>query len=264
MKSVDGELGRRLIQNSGCRCVDNGKVTLLVACLTNPKHGRRLTKIKLVSAKIRYSEGHQSSHHYDLTLTALSRNLVYMSARGSDRGRVRGRGRGRGRGAAASTATNSASSRGRGGGFELGGNHIVTAAAALSENQLGQEISERAPDQALISPGADFQKRSRPERTNANNHPGQIINNAKQKRRTTQQVQEDKAKAEADAIAKQRAKKLAESSAIQQAALVEDSLRREDIDYAKYSSRPDLQPLRMPSPGQYLGHRIDLLIAELF
>jgi hypothetical protein len=37
---------------------------------------------------------------------------------------------------------------------------------------------------------------------------------------------------------------------MQQAALVEDSLRMEDIEYAKHACRPDLQLLDMSSQGQ--------------
>ena len=162
-----------------------------------------------------------------------------MAARGSDRGRGRGHG-------TAMTTANSASSRGRGGNLERGRGHAVTVTAELSDHQLGQETSSDPGHGASIFL-ADSQKPSRPERANANHHPGQIINDAKQKRRTPQQVRDDKAKAEADAIAKKQAKQLAENRAMRQAALAEDRLRKEDIEYGKHARRPDLD---MSSQGQ--------------
>ncbi|KAH9028747.1 hypothetical protein EDB85DRAFT_2147704 [Lactarius pseudohatsudake] len=73
--------------------------------------------------------------------------------------------------------------------------------------------------------------RPRPRRVNANTHPGKIVNDLKQKRRTTaEKVADDKAKASKEKEETTKAKKSRQAE-VAQVAEVEDALRQEDRAY---------------------------------
>lgn len=81
----------------------------------------------------------------------------------------------------------------------------------------------------------------RPQRTNANNHPGKVVNDAKQVRRTPKEVTEAKEKAAAAKLAAIQDKKIQEHNTVQHLASIEDQARQEDTDYEKNALRPDLR-----------------------
>ncbi|KAH9021547.1 hypothetical protein EDB84DRAFT_1565261 [Lactarius hengduanensis] len=81
--------------------------------------------------------------------------------------------------------------------------------------------------------------RPRPRRVNANTHPGKIVNDLKQKRRTTaEKVADDKAKASKEKEETTKAKKSRQAE-VAQVAEVEDALRREDRAYPNIVSEGD-------------------------
>lgn len=81
----------------------------------------------------------------------------------------------------------------------------------------------------------------RPRRSNANNHPGQVILDATQKRRTPAQVQADKAVQEAAAAAAVLATVTAHREQVKRVAKFEDKLRTEDEQNKLHAARPDLR-----------------------
>ena len=86
-------------------------------------------------------------------------------------------------------------------------------------------------------------------RAKANTHPGQIVNDNKQQRRTSEQVQEDNKRATAAAAATRDANERVEREKIQRVADAEDKLRKEDIRYKSYAMRPDLHSSKGKDTG---------------
>lgn len=82
---------------------------------------------------------------------------------------------------------------------------------------------------------------SRPQRANANIHPGKVINDAKQPRRTPDQIQKDKDEAAAAKLAAARNKEAHEASTLKRIASMEDQVHQEEADYTRYAMRPDLR-----------------------
>ncbi|KAH9019475.1 hypothetical protein EDB84DRAFT_1566053 [Lactarius hengduanensis] len=81
--------------------------------------------------------------------------------------------------------------------------------------------------------------RPRPRRVNANTHPGKIVNDLKQKRRTTaEKLADDKAKASKEKEETTKAKKNRQAE-VAQVAEVEDALRREDRTYPNIVNEGD-------------------------
>ncbi|KAH9037034.1 hypothetical protein EDB84DRAFT_1675719 [Lactarius hengduanensis] len=81
--------------------------------------------------------------------------------------------------------------------------------------------------------------RPRPRRVNANTHPGKIVNDLKQKRRTTaEKVADDKAKASKEKEETTKAKKTRQAE-VAQVAEFEDALRREDRAYPNIVNEGD-------------------------
>lgn len=84
---------------------------------------------------------------------------------------------------------------------------------------------------------------ARPQRANANQHPGQVVNDAKQTRRSSEQVKKDHEQAAAVAVTAAHNKKVRETKTLQTVAAIEDRAYQEDADYQQYAIRPDQRPV---------------------
>ncbi|KAJ7181550.1 hypothetical protein C8R43DRAFT_1116917 [Mycena crocata] len=71
-------------------------------------------------------------------------------------------------------------------------------------------------------------------------HPGDIVNNAKQKRRTQEEIETERLAAEETKKKKQQASKETKKKGIERAAAVEERLRKEDQHARATAARPDL------------------------
>jgi hypothetical protein len=80
-----------------------------------------------------------------------------------------------------------------------------------------------------------------PRRSNANNHPAQVLLNATQKRCTSAQVQADKAIQEMAAATATAAKITAHEEQVKRVANFEDKLCTEDEQNKLHAARPDLR-----------------------
>lgn len=79
------------------------------------------------------------------------------------------------------------------------------------------------------------QVEARPKRSKANTHPGQIVNDNKQKRRSQAEIasaNEERARKETEAASKAQEDRQAEIARIAQ---LEDAIQREDTSYRKAS-----------------------------
>ncbi|KAF5382657.1 hypothetical protein D9615_003030 [Tricholomella constricta] len=83
---------------------------------------------------------------------------------------------------------------------------------------------------------------SRPRRKTANRNPAQIVLDAQTKRRTSKQVQEDKARVEAEAAAAASTTAAKNQAKIQGTAALEDRLEQEQMLAKKHAAHPDLFP----------------------
>jgi hypothetical protein len=82
---------------------------------------------------------------------------------------------------------------------------------------------------------------SRPQRAGANTHPGKIVNDAKQKRRTPAQKTADDAILKSARIQAENARVESESASEQQAAALERQFQQAEDLQELYSVRPDVQ-----------------------
>ncbi|KAF7978991.1 hypothetical protein HWV62_44257 [Athelia sp. TMB] len=86
----------------------------------------------------------------------------------------------------------------------------------------------------------------RPHREKANIHPGQIILDNTQKRRTSEQVKSDKAKTDAEAIAAIKKQEKQTQATVRRLVAVEDLMQEQDLEYNQYAARPDLRGSALP------------------
>lgn len=133
----------------------------------------------------------------------------------------------RGRGARA-RGSNTTDTRGRGRG---------QGTRSASTGEKGGEPILESPAPVTIG---------RPQRPNANTHPGQIIRDNTQQRRTSEQVQQDKAKAAAATALASKNKVQKAKATVKHLAEEEDRMAQEDLVYAKHAARPDLQVPERP------------------
>ncbi|KAF8871509.1 hypothetical protein BD779DRAFT_1478177, partial [Infundibulicybe gibba] len=81
---------------------------------------------------------------------------------------------------------------------------------------------------------------TRPRRSTANLHPGKVIIENTQKRRTVAQIQADKDAAEAAVVAAASSEATIKASKVARVAIFEDHLRLEDQENDQHAARPDL------------------------
>ncbi|KAI9432523.1 hypothetical protein H4582DRAFT_2061727 [Lactarius indigo] len=107
---------------------------------------------------------------------------------------------------------------------------------------------------------------------NADAHPGRVLLDGKQKKRSRQQIEEDTALAKATAAATRKEAKAKHRAAITTIATTENSIEQEEKDLQAHSARPDLRhtqlsgssTLRVPSssledemPDKPMGSEIE-------
>lgn len=86
----------------------------------------------------------------------------------------------------------------------------------------------------------------RPRRDNANIHPGQIINENTQRHRSSAQVKQDKAQAEADTASAIMERENLMKAQVQRLATAEDRIARKDLEYIRSAARPDIREPVLP------------------
>ncbi len=77
--------------------------------------------------------------------------------------------------------------------------------------------------------------------SNAEAHPGRIVLETQQVRRTRKQVDEDEARRKAVAIATRKEAEARHQASIEKIALTEDSIEQDEEEIQRHSSRPDLR-----------------------
>lgn len=93
------------------------------------------------------------------------------------------------------------------------------------------QLEDSFPLACILVPKLSEMESIRPRRTNANTHPGQIVNEFKQKRRSTAEkaaAVQEKADREADTTLKAQEDR---SAVVGRIAQLEDTLQREDRSY---------------------------------
>lgn len=83
---------------------------------------------------------------------------------------------------------------------------------------------------------------SRLSRVKTNNHPGQIVNDQKQKRRTPAEIRRDKEALAAKKASEQTAQMEEHKAKVAQTARLEEEHQRISIDDQQFQNRPDLRP----------------------
>jgi len=79
-------------------------------------------------------------------------------------------------------------------------------------------------------------------KSNAVTHPGRIVLESQQTRRTKKQIEADEASAELEASVAQQAADTQHCASIAHIADVEDSVMEEEESVRTYTNRPDLRP----------------------
>lgn len=79
-------------------------------------------------------------------------------------------------------------------------------------------------------------------KANANAHPGRIVLETQQTRRSSQQVEEDKNRARAAAIAEKEAKDANHRAVLATIAGIEDTIEKSELQIRIHATRPDLHP----------------------
>ncbi|KAJ7501858.1 hypothetical protein B0H11DRAFT_2188717 [Mycena galericulata] len=110
-----------------------------------------------------------------------------------------------------------------------------------SPSDLVDPTSERGIHKALAKNiGRRSSRDIGSKREKSSAHPGKIVNDAKQKRRSTQEKAHDELVKEQEKAAKAKATAEAHEAGVQRVADKEDALRLEDQHTRKHSARPDL------------------------
>lgn len=87
---------------------------------------------------------------------------------------------------------------------------------------------------------------ARPWRDNANIHPGQIIHDNTQHRRSSEQVIKDKAQAAVDTASAIKERKNLMKAKVQRLATAEDRIAQKDLEYIRNTARPDIREPVLP------------------
>jgi hypothetical protein len=88
-------------------------------------------------------------------------------------------------------------------------------------------------------------------KSNAAKHPGRLLTDCKQKKRTRKQIQEDQARTRAAAIAAEEEANTRHQAAVTSVVDIEDSLERDEEMIRAYTSRPDLRNIsKYPAAGK--------------
>jgi len=90
---------------------------------------------------------------------------------------------------------------------------------------------------------------------NAHTHPGRVVLDAQQKRRTRNQIEEDEASARSTAIALQEDAAAKKQAVMARIADLEESVEQEERMVQKYRNRPDLRQGIMKKSKAVLGQR---------
>jgi negative regulator of genetic competence, sporulation and motility len=80
-------------------------------------------------------------------------------------------------------------------------------------------------------------------KANANTHPGRILLETQQPRRSKKQVEEDTDRARAAAIAEKEEKEANRRTVLATIADMEDIIEKSELDLRNHTTRPDLQHL---------------------
>jgi sRNA-binding protein len=84
--------------------------------------------------------------------------------------------------------------------------------------------------------------------TNADVHPRWAVLSIQQCRHNQKQIEEDNARAKAEAYATKKRAKAQHQAAIEQIVAIKDSIEEEEQEVQRYTTRPDLRPkVKTPS-----------------
>lgn len=120
----------------------------------------------------------------------------------------------------------------------------VTRGSALRGRGKNNTVSGEAQQSITNSPAPT--EDLRPQRNNANIHPGQVVLDNTQKGRTSEQVKRDKAKADADVLAAAKSQENRTKETVRRLAAAEERIKQKDLEYIQHVARPDLQALALP------------------
>ena len=87
-------------------------------------------------------------------------------------------------------------------------------------------------------------------KANANAHPGRIILETQQSRRTKKQVEEDTSRAREAAIAEREEKEVNRRTVLATIADMEDTIEQSEFQLRNHTTRPDLHPDREHSHSE--------------
>lgn len=114
---------------------------------------------------------------------------------------------------------------------------VPDASTSISMGRTARQAAEENPAEATTS---------RLPRVVANIHPGQIVRDNTQKRRSSEQVKQDKAKAAEAAASKIKDQEKRAQETVRRLAAAEDRVHQQELEYSQHAARPDLQFPALP------------------